>query len=505
MPSLTAVHPWLHAGFGAFVNACANLPIGLGGAGPAGQADAIPMPPPLVDPPVLRAVEDGALISSASFGALEFLNGYAGVFIVAFLVTLISTPFVRRLAIEMEIIDKPNEARKQHKYPIAYLGGFAVFLGVMAAIAYSYAIVDGPGGSLGPMPLSIVIGIIAITFTGLADDVWGWDPRLKIAGQLVAAAALAVQDIGTRVAEGVLAPLFGEPQTVLLTLGPVALQSGDVFYWTGTALIALFVLGGCNAMNLIDGLDGLCSGTAAIQATALLAIALLMAAGTPIADPFESLAGVRIVLCLALLGAVLGFLPWNFNPAVIFLGDCGSLLIGYLVVVSILMLGEQGDTHLVFAGLIIFALPIMDTALAILRRKLAGVPMSTADANHIHHIVKRAVGGVKRAVFTLYAISFSFGILGVVLGALAIEKLVRLRIVYAVSIVLFGAIAAIALKVALRSRWQAHLEQPADATAMPALAPVLVPSAVSSTAPSAVPAVIEPQKSDPGASTASTP
>jgi hypothetical protein len=93
----------------------------------------------------------------------------------------------------------------------------------------------------------------------------------------------------------------------------------------------------------------------------------------------------------------------------------------------------------------------------------------------------------------------------VVLGALAIEKLVRLRIVYAVSIVLFGAIAAIALKVALRSRWQAHLEQPADATAMPALAPVLVPSAVSSTAPSAVPAVIEPQKSDPGASTASTP
>ena len=459
-------------------HAWANSPLSL--AGPAGldaQIESIPMASPAIEPLPLRAVEDGALIGSATFGALEFLNGYAGVFIVAFLVTLISTPFVRKLAIEMEIIDKPNEARKQHKYPIAYLGGFAVFLGVMAAIAYSYAIVDGPGGALGPMPLSIVIGIVAITFTGLADDVWGWDPRLKIAGQLVAAAALAVQDIGTRVAEGVLAPVFGEPQTVLLTLGPVALQSGDVFYWTGTAIIALFVLGGCNAMNLIDGLDGLCSGTAAIQATALLAIALIMAAGTPISDPFESLAGVRIVLCLALLGAVLGFLPWNFNPAVIFLGDCGSLLIGYLVVVSILMLGEQGDTHLVFAGLIIFALPIMDTSLAILRRKLAGVPMSTADANHIHHIVKRAVGGVKRAVFTLYAISFSFGILGVVLGALAIEKLVRLRIVYAVSIVLFGAIAAIALKVALRSRWQAHLEQPAAAPAggaavIPVTAPV---------------------------------
>lgn len=413
----------------------------------------IPMPTLPISTEPIKAADDGGLLGTVSFGVLEYLNGYAGVFIIGFLVTLIATPFVRKLAIEMDIVDKPNEARKQHKYPIAYLGGFAVFLGVMAAIAYSYAIIDGPGGTLGPVPLSIVIGIVAITFTGLADDAWGWDPRLKIAGQLVAAAALAVQDIGTRVAEGVLAPIFGEPQTVLFTLGPLALQSGDVFYWSGTAIIAIFVLGGCNAMNLIDGLDGLCSGTAAIMATGLLAISLMMAAGMQITDPFESLAGVRIVLCLALLGAVLGFLPWNFNPAIIFLGDCGSLLIGYLIVVSILMLGERGDTHLVFAGLIIFSLPIMDTALAILRRKLAGVPMSTADANHIHHIVKRAVGGVKRAVIVLYGISIAFGILGVVLGALAIEQIVRLRILYSVSIVLFGAIGAVALKVALRSRW----------------------------------------------------
>lgn len=424
----------------------------------AGTGISSPIAPLLPD--TAATTDGGGLLGTVRFGALEYLNGYAGVFIVAFLVTLIATPFVRRLAIEMEIIDKPNEARKQHKYPIAYLGGFAVFLGVMAAIAYSYALVDGPGGSLGPMPLSIVIGIVAITFTGLADDVWGWDPRLKIAGQLVAAAALAVQDIGTRVAEGALAPFLGDPQSVLLTIGPMALHSGDVFYWTGTALIAIFVLGGCNAMNLIDGLDGLCSGTAAIMATGLLAISLLMASGMDISDPFESLAGVRIVICLALLGAVLGFLPWNFNPAVIFLGDCGSLLIGYLVVVSILMLGEHGDTHLVFAGLIIFSLPIMDTSLAILRRKLAGVPMSTADANHIHHIAKRSLGGVKRAVVALYGVSILFGILGAVLGALAIGQFVRLRLIYAISIVLFGAIGAVALKVAMRSRWEAHAASP---------------------------------------------
>jgi UDP-GlcNAc:undecaprenyl-phosphate GlcNAc-1-phosphate transferase len=154
---------------------------------------------------------------------------------------------------------------------------------------------------------------------------------------------------------------------------------------------------------------------------------------------------------------VLGFLPWNFNPAVIFLGDCGSLLIGYLLVVIILLLGEFGQTHLVFAGLIIFALPIMDTSLAILRRKLAGVSMAQADANHIHHLAKRALGGVKKAVVALYGMSFLFGVLGVLLGALAIEQIVRLRIVYVAAIVLFATIAAVSLKTALRNRWSAQL------------------------------------------------
>ena len=417
-----------------------------------------------------------------AYAISELLNCYLGVFIVGFVVTLVATPFVRKLAIAMDIIDRPNEARKEHKYPIAYLGGLAVFLGVFAAIAFSFMIVDGPGGELGPVPLSIIIGILAITFTGLADDVWGWDPRLKIMGQLIAAAALALEDIGTRVAEGAFLPLFGEPSTVLATLGPVVLHAGDVYYWSGTALIALFVLGGCNAMNLIDGLDGLCSGIAGIMGSALLALSLLMASAATISDPYDSLAGVRIVLCLALLGGVLGFLPWNFNPAVIFLGDCGSLLIGYLLVVIILLLGEQGQTHLVFAGLIIFSLPIMDTSLAILRRKLAGVSMSQADANHIHHLAKRALGGVKKAVVALYGLTFLFGVLGVLLGALAIEQIVRLRIVYVAAIVLFATIAAVSLKTALRNRWAAQLsggtDGSSDAAATAQTAPTPVQTAV---------------------------
>ncbi|MBI1304679.1 MAG: hypothetical protein GC172_12975 [Phycisphaera sp.] len=407
--------------------------------------------------PAMEPIAPAPLVGPSSFGMTELLNGYAGVFLVSFLVTLVATPLVRKLAIEMEIIDRPDEARKQHRYPIAYLGGLAVFIGVMAAIVYSVVLVDGAGGSLGPVPFSIIIGLLAITFTGLADDVWGWDPRLKIMGQLVAAAALALEDTGIRVAEGALLPLLGPPEAVLVTIGPVQVFASYVYEAVGTIIIGLFVVGGCNAMNLIDGLDGLCSGTAGIMATALLVLSLMMAAGTVIVDPYESMAGVRIILCLALLGAVLGFLPWNFNPAVIFLGDCGSLLIGYLLVVVILLLGEKGQTHLVFAGLIIFALPIMDTALAILRRKLAGVSMSQADANHIHHLAKRALGGVKRAVGALYLVTALFGGLGILLGFLAIEQIVRLRIVYATAIVLFGVIAAVSLKTALRNRWTAQL------------------------------------------------
>ena len=434
----------------------------------------IPVLPPVPIAPPIGAIEP---VEPTIYGIGELLNGYLGVFIVGFLVTLVATPFVRRLAIAMEIIDRPNESRKEHKYPIAYLGGLAVFLGVFAAIAFSFLMLDGPAGELGPVPLSIIIGILAITFTGLADDVWGWDPRLKIMGQLIAAAALALEDIGTRVAEGAFTPFFGAPTETLLTLGPLALQAGDVYYWLGTALIAFFVLGGCNAMNLIDGLDGLCSGTAAIMGTALLALSLLMATAAPIPDPYESLAGVRIVLCLALLGGVLGFLPWNFNPAVIFLGDCGSLLIGYLLVVIILLLGEFGQTHLVFAGLIIFALPIMDTSLAILRRKLAGVSMAQADANHIHHLAKRALGGVKKAVVALYGMSFLFGLLGVLLGALAIEQIVRLRIVYVAAIVLFATIAAVSLKTALRNRWSAQLGR-ADGDGAPLSSDVMAPETI---------------------------
>ncbi|MHC5114087.1 MAG: glycosyltransferase family 4 protein [Planctomycetota bacterium] len=397
-----------------------------------------------VEPVHVEPITGGAP-EAIGVSALNLLNSYAHIFVIAFVVTLLATPIVRRFAIAADVVDRPDSSRKQHPYPVAYLGGVAVFIGLVVAIGMSYFTNDEFTAEFMPVPIAVVIGMGAIMFTGFADDVWGWDPRLKIAGQLVAAAALALFDVGVRVAEGLLIPFVGSGEEVLLSLGSLQLLNSDLFYWSGTALIAIFVLGGCNAANLLDGLDGLLSGTVAIIAVGLLVICLLVA---PTIDPqvaAGSLAGARIVLCIALLGAVLGFLPHNWNPASIFLGDCGSLLLGYMCVVTILMLGDLGQTHLVFAGLIVFSVPIMDTVLAIIRRLLAGKPMSSADDKHIHHQLKSALGGVKKAVFALYGISALFGVVGVGLVALVIMGL-RVRFVYAIALVLFGFIGVIAVK-----------------------------------------------------------
>ncbi|MCA9290273.1 MAG: undecaprenyl/decaprenyl-phosphate alpha-N-acetylglucosaminyl 1-phosphate transferase [Phycisphaerales bacterium] len=393
---------------------------------------------------------------------ITLLNAYAVIFFVAFIMTLLSTPLVRRFAIAHDIVDHPDGERKAHRFPVAYLGGVAVFFGLMMAIATSYFDIRGASSHFSTVPLSIVVGMCAIMFTGLADDVWGWDPRLKIAGQLTAAAALAIEDIGVRVAEGLLIPLAdwvdpwaGSTNLVFeIPLFGQGVLTLDVIYWAGTAIIAIFVLGGCNAANLLDGLDGLLSGVISITAIGLLAISILMvlhpspdAAGSDL-----DLGGARIVLCVALLGACLGFLAHNFNPASIFLGDCGSLLLGYLCVVIILMLGEHGQTHLVLAGLIVFAVPIMDTTLAIVRRILSGRSLSSADDQHIHHQLNRALGGVKKAVVALYCLAALFAALGVALAALVTLTEIRVRVLYVITLTVFSFIGAIAVKAARRGQ-----------------------------------------------------
>ncbi|TVQ32710.1 MAG: undecaprenyl/decaprenyl-phosphate alpha-N-acetylglucosaminyl 1-phosphate transferase [Phycisphaeraceae bacterium] len=420
------------------------------------------MPPILDDSPGLSYdYRPGAIDSESAaeaIGRLDVFHGYMGVFIVAFLVTLLATPIMRRLAIANGVIDRPDDPRKVHKIPVAYLGGVAVFIGILAGVAYSYAaagsalpLIESHVFNQQPVPFSVLAGLMLIMLAGLGDDVFGMSPRIKIALQLVAAAALALEDVGVKVAQGVLGPigaLIGNERLIYTITAPEwlhFLEPGaqmlqlDLIYWAGTAIIAVFILGACNASNLIDGLDGLCSGVTAIAAAGLLIIALTLAVQSD--GPLDS---SRLVLCLCLLGACMGFLPHNFNPATIFLGDAGSMLLGYTTIVIVLTLGDTGKTPLVVAGLIIYSLPIIDTTLAIVRRKLTGRSMSDADDQHLHHMLKRALG-VKGAVFTMYGIAASFAALGVLIS------LGRARVAYAIALVIAAYIVVTAIKIARRS------------------------------------------------------
>ena len=414
--------------------------------------------------------------------AVEMLNVFAPVFIAGFLITLAATPVVRRLALIVGVIDTPDAHRKHHKAPVAYLGGLAVFMGFMAAMLVSSVAIDFESVDLAPVPISILVGATTIALTGLADDIWKWDARLKIAGQLVAAAALAYSNIGIGAVTGFLQPFFGAANEELFHVGSTVIFNSTLYYWVGTAFLGFVIIGGCNAANLIDGLDGLLTGTTAIMSSGFLAISLLLASTVMIEDPSTSFVGVRVALSLALLGCMLGFLPWNFNPAVIFLGDCGSLLIGYLCVTTILLFGEQGAPSLVVAGFIIFGLPITDTTLAIIRRKVAGVPMSTPDAQHIHHQVKRLFGSVKKSVFALYGLTLIFTLIGVAIASVLLLTETRVLVVYSIGIAFFGFVISVAVKIALIQRAQSELADAELQTAKLSVSarPISAPSPVTS-------------------------
>lgn len=469
--------------------------LGQGGVSTSGAGGYIP---PAIAENAGTDLGTGAIEETVS--RMAIFDGYIGVLVVSFLISVCATPIMRRLAVSNGVIDRPSESRKVHRMPIAYLGGVAVYLGIMAGVLYSYIAARVPGliqwhetAFLNDyevpaiVPLSVMMGLTVIMLVGVIDDVSGISPRVKVGGQFIAAAALAIDNVGVKMAQGLLVPVakvIGLPitmmsdgyESILLTI-PLPFVIGgighipiDVVYWIGTGLIALGVLGLCNASNLIDGLDGLLSGTTAIAAIGLLVVSL----GLALVDDGPRDAQ-RIVLCLALLGACLGFLPHNFNPATIFLGDAGSLMMGFCTCVIIMTLGDTGKTFLVAAGLIIYAVPIMDTSLAIVRRKMEGKSISAADDQHLHHMLKRSLG-VKGAVFALYGIGISFAALG------AGVTLLRARVIYVLTLFVAAFIGVTAIKIARRKSIEAQAAA-YDAKLAAAAAAAGVSSSVSVTYP----------------------
>ena len=414
-----------------------------------------------MNPLAAPLLESPAAAEAGTPGLLDVLSPYLGVLVVAFLVSVVATPLLRGLAIRNGIVDVPDLRRKNHALPVAYLGGVAIFLGfavaVIAVTAFPWVGGFGQGaGSAGgsvrtrpmiPFPLSILAGAAVVTITGLFDDVFGIRARVKVGGQLFAAAALAYDNIGVHLIENGLGVL-NVPYKELNAFSVYGSPLGEsLVYAAGTFLIAVMVLGACNSVNLLDGLDGLASGVVAIAMGGFLVLALFTAARSggesgvlmlQLRDP------IRIVCCLAAIGAILGFLPYNFRPASIFMGDAGSLLLGYLCAATILLFSDTGGQALrmVTAALIVFAVPITDTSLAIIRRKLRGMPLFAPDNQHIHHLLRQSGLSVRQSVLVMYAAGVCFAVLGV--GMVAAE--LQWRYILVVFCLLYGSIMATAFK-----------------------------------------------------------
>lgn len=305
--------------------------------------------------------------------------------LIACVVTNLLTPLVGRVALTRGWTGREAEGRHLHRAPVPRLGGIPVFAGVAAGLCLLPLLTLDEGQVR--FFRGIFLGGLMLLGIGLLDDVREIRPRWKVAVQVLA--AMVVFFHGFRIDA--------------LTLGSAAtLELG----WLALPVTILWVVTISNAYNLIDGLDGLATGIALIALGAVL-----LAAGILGRHPEVVLAGA------AVFGALVGFLPHNSHPARIFLGDSGSLFVGFLLAV-LSVHGSIGETAGILAVIpvLALALPLLDTGLAIGRRWLRGVPISAGDANHIHHRLLALGLSRRKAVQTLYLASMGLAILGLVLA-----------------------------------------------------------------------------------------
>ncbi len=394
-----------------------------------------------------------AQIPSRAYTADEVLSPYIYVFYVAFLVSFVFTPIMRRMATYYGIIDEPDRIRKMHSQPVAYLGGIAVFLGWLCALAVSqFLSLHRTEPGLLPHPqvkFSIVVGATAIVMLGLMDDLYGISPKAKIAGQVFAAVCLIVEGVGIRCTNPILEPIRARIQLLAgahvlqsfhLPVQPAPLFPDWFVVGSSSLLILAAVVGCCNATNLMDGLDGLCGGVTAIIAGGFLFLAVHLAmVGGGMNSNWDAL---RVILGLALLGAVLGFVPYNFNPASIFMGDSGSMFLGFSCATLIILMAQERGKWLL-AAMVMFALPVLDTALAFARRWVNQRPLFSADKFHFHHQLVARGSSVRKTVVIIYSIAIGFALLG------AAIVFVRTRYAIALYMVIFGSVIVAAYKMGM--------------------------------------------------------
>jgi UDP-GlcNAc:undecaprenyl-phosphate GlcNAc-1-phosphate transferase len=394
-----------------------------------------------------------------NFDYATIIGPYMPVFYVSFLVTIILTPIMRALAHQHGVVDDPDNKRKVHTQPIAYLGGVSIFLGWLAGITVSVFLRPhndmGTAGANVQIPPGVLMGSAAVVLFGLMDDIYSLSPKMKLLGQFLAAGLLVIPGVipGLSNTDFLLgsnvSPTSGGnhgPASMLLgTLSYLHVPVPDYVYLLAPLLsagVAVFVIiSACNAANLLDGLDGLCSGVTSITCFGYLILAVYIAHNIPAFKP--EVDPVRICLSLALLGALLGFLPFNFNPASIFMGDTGSMFLGFQCGTMMLMFGYNGPIKFFLGAVVMFGLPMMDTFLAIVRRKLTGKAIFSPDSNHFHHFLIRHGYSVRSAVL------LSYGIAAIFVSFALVVVIIPTRLGLGVYLVLFGWIIVTAFKMGM--------------------------------------------------------
>ena len=317
------------------------------------------------------------------------LLSYGIVFAVALAVTYVLTPAVWRLSVRIGAVVKPDE-RRVHLRPTPTLGGVAMLAGFLVAMAVAYQLPDfRPIFENSSEPLGLVLAAVVILAVGVLDDLREVSAPAKVAGQVLAGSVLALF--------GVTIFYFRIPFADFVVLSP------DLSF----LLTVLWVVGMANAVNLIDGLDGLAAGVVAIAAGGMFLYAnRLWEVGLLDVGTIAPLAvAITAGLCL-------GFLPHNFHPAKVFMGDAGALLLGLLMAAATISVGGRtadqfsGQTYFFFAPLVIpffiLGVPFVDTAFAIVRRAVRRVALHEADKEHLHHRLMRLGHGPRRSVLILW-------------------------------------------------------------------------------------------------------
>ncbi|MGI5874180.1 MAG: glycosyltransferase family 4 protein [Bacillota bacterium] len=301
-------------------------------------------------------------------------------FIVAVAVALLVTPQTKKLAMRLGVYDEPD-SRKVHKGLMTRMGGIGIYAGFLCGFLVY-------GNFTRPF-LGLLLSASFITVVGLYDDIRDISPKLKLLGQIIAAAILLI---------------FGV-HLEFLTI-PFTDSIIDVGIW-GYPLSLLWVVGVCNAVNLIDGLDGLAAGVSGIAAMSIGVVA------------YSSGLNSVTALCIILVGSIFGFLKSNFHPAKLFMGDCGSLFLGFLLAVYSLMSVSEGATLIgLSVPILILGLPILDTLFAIVRRHRSGKPIFQADKGHFHHRLLKKGLSHRDTVLFIYAVTFLFGTIAVLISLL---------------------------------------------------------------------------------------